>query len=63
VQSNPDTEVATEFDTGEQYGFAVQKDQNDALLRIINDVLAQAKADGTYDKIYQKWFPGAPPQQ
>ena len=62
VQSNPDTEVATEFDTGEQYGFAVQKDQNDALLKVINETIAQAKRDGTYDKIYQKWFPGAPPQ-
>jgi polar amino acid transport system substrate-binding protein len=62
VQSNPDTEVATEFNTGEEYGFAVAKDQNDELLKTINQVLAQAKRDGTYDKIYQKWFPGAPPQ-
>jgi polar amino acid transport system substrate-binding protein len=54
--------VATEFDTGEQYGFAVQKDQNDELLKTINQVLAKAKRDGTYDKIYQKWFPGAQPQ-
>jgi polar amino acid transport system substrate-binding protein len=62
VQSNPDTEVVTEFNTGEQYGFAVAKDQNDALLRIINDVLAKAKSDGTYDRIYQKWFGGTPTQ-
>ncbi len=62
VRSNPDTEVATEFNTGEQYGFAVAKDQNDELLKAINQVLAQAKRDGTYDKIYQKWFPGAPSQ-
>jgi len=56
VQTNPDTEVATEFNTGEEYGIAVQKDQNDALLRIINQVIAKAKSDGTYDKIYRKWF-------
>ncbi|HEX2176388.1 MAG TPA: basic amino acid ABC transporter substrate-binding protein [Nocardioidaceae bacterium] len=60
VQTNPGLEVATEFDTGEQYGFAVQKDQNDELLKTINDVLAKAKSDGTYDKIYRKWFGEAP---
>jgi polar amino acid transport system substrate-binding protein len=60
VQTNPDTEVATEFDTGEQYGFAVQKGQNDQLLATINDVLAKAKQDGTYDEIYRKWFGNAP---
>ncbi|MGH3366622.1 MAG: transporter substrate-binding domain-containing protein [Nocardioidaceae bacterium] len=62
VRSNPDTEVATEFNTGEQYGIAVQKNQNDELLATINDVLAQAKKDGTYDRIYRKWFPDAPKQ-
>jgi polar amino acid transport system substrate-binding protein len=60
VQTNPDTEVATEFNTGEQYGIAVQKGQNDQLLATINDVLAQAKQDGTYDRIYRKWFGDAP---
>jgi polar amino acid transport system substrate-binding protein len=60
VQTNPDTEVATEFNTGEQYGIAVQKGQNDQLLATINDVLAKAKKDGTYDKIYRKWFGNAP---
>ena len=44
VQTNPDTEVATEFNTGEQYGIAVQKGQNDQLLATINDVLAQGEA-------------------
>jgi polar amino acid transport system substrate-binding protein len=62
VQTNPDTEVATEFNTGEQYGIAVQKNQNDQLLATINDVLAKAKQDGTYDQIYKKWF-GDTPQQ
>jgi len=60
VRSNPDTEVATEFNTGEQYGIAVGKGQNDQLLATINDVLAQAKQDGTYDRIYRKWFGDAP---
>lgn len=60
VQQNPDLEVATEFDTGEQYGVAVQKDGNDALLDVINETIATAKEDGTYDEIYEKWFGEAP---
>ncbi|HEX6248282.1 MAG TPA: transporter substrate-binding domain-containing protein, partial [Nocardioidaceae bacterium] len=36
VRDNPDLEVATEFDTGEEYGFAVKKDGNDALLETVN---------------------------
>lgn len=49
-------EVAAEFDTGEQYGFSVKKDSNPELLKKINEVLAKAKQDGTYDKIYEKWI-------
>jgi polar amino acid transport system substrate-binding protein len=60
VNKNPDTKVATEFDTGESYGFAVAKDQNDALLDTVNQVLAEARKNGTYDKLYKKYFPDAP---
>lgn len=60
VQENPDTAVAAEFDTGEQYGVAVKEEGSEALLEVINDVLAEARSDGRYDKIYQKWF-GSPP--
>ena len=35
---------------------AVKKDGNVDLLRVINDVLADLKADGGYDKIYATWF-------
>ena len=54
VRKNPDTEVSAEFDTGEQYGFAVEKDGNDELLESINDVLADSKSSGDYDTIYKK---------
>ena len=60
VGKNPDTEVSVEFDTGEQYGVAVAKDKNDELIDTVDDVLAKAKEDGTYDKLYEKYFPGAP---
>ena len=60
VNANPDTEVSAEFDTGEQYGVAVKKDGNDALLKTINQVIEDAKSDGTYDEIYKKWFGDVP---
>lgn len=60
VEKNPTTEVSTEFDTGEQYGFAVAKDENDALLDAVNKALADARKDGTYDKLFKKYFPKAP---
>lgn len=55
AKANPDTEVTTEFPTGEKYGISV-KTGNAALLAKINEVLRKAQDDGTYDKIYEKWF-------
>jgi len=52
--------VSTRFKTGEQYGYSVKKGSSRALLATINSVLAQAKKDGTYDKIYAKWIGGKP---
>jgi polar amino acid transport system substrate-binding protein len=43
----------------EQYGFAVKKG-NTELLEKLNKGLADIKADGTYDKIYAKYFGAAP---
>ncbi|MFF5985723.1 ABC transporter substrate-binding protein [Prauserella flavalba] len=62
VKNNPDTEVTTEFETGEEYGIAVRTGNN-ALRSKINDVLAAAKQDGTYDEIYEKWFGRKPDSQ
>jgi polar amino acid transport system substrate-binding protein len=59
VKKNPDTDVTAEFDTGEQYGFGVRKG-NSALRKEINEALKKAKSDGTYNKIYKKWFGTAP---
>ena len=61
AKSNQDTEVVAEFATGENYGFNVSKD-NPALLAAINEALAEAKADGTYNTIYKKWFGVDAPQ-
>ncbi|MED7828426.1 ABC transporter substrate-binding protein [Streptomyces chiangmaiensis] len=59
VKQNPDTEVTAEFNTGEQYGFGVRKG-NEALRKKIDEVLEKAKSDGSYDKIYEKWFGTTP---
>jgi polar amino acid transport system substrate-binding protein len=48
-------EIVAQIPTGEQYGFAVSKD-NPELLAAIDEALADIKADGTYNDIYQKWF-------
>lgn len=58
VEQNPDTEMVTEFDTGEEYGFPAKKDDPNAerLIARLNELLAQAFDDGTYEEIYEKWF-------
>lgn len=39
----------------ESYGFAVNK-ENKKLLKKINNGLKSCRKDGTYDKLYKKWF-------
>lgn len=62
VTNNPDAKFKTVSDKAfapEQYGFAVKKG-NTELLEKLNKGLADIKADGTYDKIYAKYFGAAP---
>ncbi|MEU9442646.1 basic amino acid ABC transporter substrate-binding protein [Streptomyces sp. NPDC048304] len=47
--------IVDNLKTGEQYGFTVKKG-NKPLLDAINKALKDAKADGTYKKIYEKWI-------
>ena len=57
IKKNPGKfEVGAEFDTGDLYGFGVKKGGNPELLKTVNAVITAAKADGTYDTIYLKWF-------
>jgi polar amino acid transport system substrate-binding protein len=47
--------VVDNLNTGEQYGFTVKKG-NTKLREAINKAIADAKADGTYKKLYEQWI-------
>ncbi|MCK2212925.1 transporter substrate-binding domain-containing protein [Actinomadura sp. ATCC 31491] len=49
-------ELIASLDTGEQYGIGLKKDADPVLLKTVNDEITKAKQDGTYEKIYVKWF-------
>ncbi|HEX9093389.1 MAG TPA: basic amino acid ABC transporter substrate-binding protein [Coriobacteriia bacterium] len=51
--------MIAQIPTGEQYGFAVSKENPD-LLKAMNAALAAVKASGEYDTIYRKWFGDVP---
>ncbi len=55
AKDNPTTKVVAEFATDEHYGINVDK-SNTALMAVINEVIAKAKSDGSYNEIYKKWF-------
>ncbi|AZS88033.1 transporter substrate-binding domain-containing protein [Streptomyces griseoviridis] len=47
--------VVDNLDTGEQYGFTVRKG-NTKLLAAVDKAITDAKADGTYKKLYEQWI-------
>lgn len=49
--------IVEEYDTGEQYGFAVREEGSEALLEALNEQLDQLEQDGTLEKIFNKYFP------
>ncbi len=59
IVKNADLKVVQVIQTKEQYGFAVGKTKPDLRVAIDKALIALMK-DGTYAKIYQKWF-GTPP--
>jgi polar amino acid transport system substrate-binding protein len=62
LKKYPQLDVVENIPTGEDYGFPMQK-QNTALQNAVNGALKDVIADGTYEKIYKKWFTKAPPPQ
>jgi polar amino acid transport system substrate-binding protein len=59
ASKRPSLEVVEAIDTDEDYGFGVDP-QNQELLDAINGVLQEMIDDGTYQQIYDKYFPDAP---
>lgn len=57
IKANPEIKarIVGEPFTDEFYGIAVNK-QKPEIRDALNKALAEIKADGTYDQIYQKWF-------
>lgn len=55
-QINKDYEIATEFDTKEQYGFGLKKGGDPKLEKVVNEVIRESKANGQYKELYKKWL-------
>ena len=56
TKANADAfKVVDNLNTGEQYGFTVKKG-NTKLRAAINKAITDAKADGTYKKLYEQWI-------
>jgi polar amino acid transport system substrate-binding protein len=60
LKKYPELDVVQRISTGESYGFPMQK-ENTALQDAVNGALKDLIADGTYQKIYEKWFTEKPP--
>ncbi len=56
---DPAFKVVAEIKTDEQYGMAF-RDDNDTLREAVNKILKEMRDDGTYDRIYAKWFGETP---
>jgi len=60
LESDGEIRFVEPIPTGEQYGIAFPKDS--PLVDPVNEALAEIKEDGTYEKLYEKWF-GMPPEE
>jgi ABC-type amino acid transport substrate-binding protein len=59
-KSEGELRIVETVPTGEQYGIAFSKDSD--LVEPVNEALAEIKADGTYEEIYERWI-GVPPEE
>ena len=62
IEEEGGVEIAEKVPTEEEYGFAVAK-ENTQLLEEINKGLEEVISDGTYTKIFEKWFHLEPPKE
>lgn len=59
AERRPSLKVVEAIDTDEEYGLPVNPD-NEELLEAVNNALREMIEDGTYQSIYERWFPDAP---
>lgn len=59
AKQNPKFRIVQKYDTNEHYGFAVQEEGKEELLKAVNQQLKKLRSNGTYDKIYDKYFSAA----
>jgi len=59
VSNRPSLSMVQQIDTNESYAFAFSQD-NPALVTAWNAAMRQAFLDGTYLRIFNKYFPGVP---
>jgi len=57
VKGKADLKVVQQIETGEQYAFAYAKKKSSALRDAVNEQLQAIFKDGTYARIFKKYFP------
>ncbi|AGB42111.1 periplasmic component of amino acid ABC-type transporter/signal transduction system [Halobacteroides halobius DSM 5150] len=55
IMKKPNVKIVGEPFTSEQYGIAI-READDKLTKKVNAAIKKIKENGTYDKIYNKWF-------
>lgn len=57
ANANESAMVVETFPTDEQYGFAASLEGSDDLIAAVNEQISALRDDGTYDEIYNEFFP------
>jgi polar amino acid transport system substrate-binding protein len=57
ANANESAAVVETYQTEEEYGFAAKLEGSEALIEAVNEQLAAVREDGTYDQIYEEFFP------
>ena len=56
ADQDDNVEVVETYDTGEDYGFALQQDRGDGLLALLNSTLDELRDDGFYEELFDSYF-------
>ncbi len=56
ADADDDVEVVETYDTGEDYGFALEQGRDDDLVSLLNGTLEDIRDDGTYDELFEQYF-------